>query len=168
MNCELLKRIGSHDTRAILELYDLHSRSVYSVALRVCQNSASAEEVLQEVFLQVWRKPQEFVCKVGGLPARLAVLARDLAVEHRRLGMSIQPNGQSRIKHSRTLQPLAEANRRLLEMAFFDGQTLIAIEKRTGLPPHVAAARIGKALADLRKDANSDCLTAHSDKHVEL
>jgi RNA polymerase sigma-70 factor (ECF subfamily) len=49
----LLARVGRGDQRAIASLYDRHSTLVYSVALRVCRDSASAEEVLQNIFMQI-------------------------------------------------------------------------------------------------------------------
>jgi len=56
----LLAQVALGDQRAMASLYDRHSPLVYSVALRVCRDSASAEEVLQNIFMQVWQAPQRF------------------------------------------------------------------------------------------------------------
>jgi RNA polymerase sigma-70 factor (ECF subfamily) len=51
---DLLARVGLGDQRAMASLYDRHSTLVYSVALRVCCDSALAEEVVQNIFMQMW------------------------------------------------------------------------------------------------------------------
>src|ERR1035441_10329649 len=51
----LLARVQSGDEQAMASIYDRYSRVVYSVALRVLRDPASAEDVLQEVFMQIWR-----------------------------------------------------------------------------------------------------------------
>jgi Sigma-70 region 2 len=55
-----LARVGLGDQRAIASLYDRHSTLVYSVALRVCRDPALAEEVLQNIFMQMWLAPRKF------------------------------------------------------------------------------------------------------------
>ena len=54
----LLSLVQSGDEQAVATLFDRYSRIVYSVALRVLSDAALAEDMLQEVFLQLWRTPQ--------------------------------------------------------------------------------------------------------------
>src|SRR5438874_13453239 len=56
----LVGRIHAGDETAMADLYDRYSSIVYGVALRVLGNTTAAEDVLQEVFLQLWRNPQAF------------------------------------------------------------------------------------------------------------
>ena len=62
-------------------LFDRYSRVVYSVALRVLRDPASAEDVFQEVFMQIWRNPDGFVATRGSLGGWLAVVARNRSID---------------------------------------------------------------------------------------
>jgi len=64
---QLVKAIRSADQAAMAELYDRYSSIVYSVALRVLQDTGAAEDVLQEVFMQLWRNPGAFDASRGNM-----------------------------------------------------------------------------------------------------
>ena len=80
----LIARIRAGDEIAMADLYDRYSGIVYGVALRVLANTTAAEDVLQEVFLQLWRNPQAFDADRGRLPAWLAVITRNRAIDYLR------------------------------------------------------------------------------------
>src|ERR1700753_547288 len=63
----LLARIKEGDELALSLLYERYSSVVYSVSLRVLRNSAGAQDVLQEVFMQIWRNPPQFEVAEWGL-----------------------------------------------------------------------------------------------------
>ena len=63
------------------ELYDRYSGVVYAVALRVLTDTGSAEDVLQEVFMRLWRNPDLFDSSRGNLAPWLAVIARNRAID---------------------------------------------------------------------------------------
>src|ERR1700691_5911501 len=65
-------------------LYDRYSAVVYSVALRVLGDTGSAEDVLQEVFMQLWRNPGMFDSSRGNLAPWLAVITRNRAIDQLR------------------------------------------------------------------------------------
>src|SRR6202522_1372634 len=73
----LLVLVQRGDQSAMSTLFDRYSRVVYSVALRVLRDPASAEDVLQEVFMQIWRNPDSFTATRGGLGGWLAVVSRN-------------------------------------------------------------------------------------------
>src|SRR4051812_7522013 len=77
----LLALVRRGDEHAMASLYDRYSRIVYSVALRVLRDPASAEDVLQEVFLQVWRSPERFVAIRGSLGGWLTVVTRNRSID---------------------------------------------------------------------------------------
>ena len=66
----LIARIRAGDESAMGDLYDRYSGVVYGVALRVLADTSAAEDVLQEVFLQLWRNPQAFDADRGRLAQR--------------------------------------------------------------------------------------------------
>ena len=90
---ELLTSVGLGDERAMALLYDRHSPLVYSVALRVCHDSASAEAIVQDIFMQMWLAPQKFDPASGSLDGRLAILSRNLAIDLLRRDESSESSG---------------------------------------------------------------------------
>src|ERR1700761_2165738 len=80
----LIMRLRAGDQSAMADLYDRYSGIVYGVALRVLANTTAAEDVVQEVFLQLWRNPQAFDADRGRLAPWLAVIARNRAIDHLR------------------------------------------------------------------------------------
>src|ERR1700744_3753381 len=77
----LLTRLGQHDEKAMEDIFRRYSGPVYSVALRVLHDTGQAEDVLQEVFLQLWRNPDAFVQNRGSLGAWLVVVARNRSID---------------------------------------------------------------------------------------
>ena len=77
----LIARIRAGDESAMSDLYDRYSGIVYGVALRVLGSTTAAEDVLQEVLLQLWRNPQAFDADRGHLAPWLAVIARNRAID---------------------------------------------------------------------------------------
>ena len=63
----LLGLVQRGDEYAMASLFERYSKVVYSVALRVLRDPASAEDVLQDVFMQIWRNPEGFVATRGSL-----------------------------------------------------------------------------------------------------
>ena len=78
---ELLTRVLRGDEGAMAVLFDRYSKIVYSVSLRVLRDTASAEDVMQEIFMQIWRNPNSFVSTKGSLGGWLAVVARNRSID---------------------------------------------------------------------------------------
>jgi hypothetical protein len=78
---ELLTRIQHGDDRAMAVLFDRYSKIVYSVSLRVLRDTASAEDVMQEIFMQIWRNPNSFVSARGSLGGWLSVVSRNRSID---------------------------------------------------------------------------------------
>src|SRR3954469_19420159 len=62
-------------------VYDEHGPAVYGAALRVLGNPAAAQDVAQDVFLRLWRRPQAFDARRGDLGAYLRLMARSRALD---------------------------------------------------------------------------------------
>lgn len=149
-------------------LYDRYSKVVYSVALRVLRDPASAEDVLQEIFLQIWRSPDGFIATRGTLGGWLAVVSRNRSIDTLRrrrpsepvdemvlpsaydLGAEAIRNGMMD-KARGLIHTLPVEQRKTLEMAFFDGLTHSEIAELTGDPLGTVKTRIRSALLTLRK-----------------
>jgi RNA polymerase sigma-70 factor (ECF subfamily) len=164
----LMTRIRNGDQSALSDLYDRYSQVVYSVALRVLGDTSQAEDVLQDIFMQIWRNPSTFDASRGSLGAWLAVISRHRAIDalrRRRPETDISDITVSfdadldRItdrnmavgKIRKALEELPKEQKKLLEMAFFEGLTHAEIAQRTGEPLGTVKTRIRTGLITLRK-----------------
>ena len=167
-DASLLTQVQAGEQRAMAMLYDRYSRLIYSVALRVLREPATAEDVLQEVFMQLWRNPDSFVSARGNLGSWLAVVARNRSIDilrRKRASLPVEdlplvaPGNladeaeQNRLmdRARATIQQLPREQRKTLEMAFFDGLTHSEIAELTGDPLGTVKTRIRTALLSLRK-----------------
>ena len=165
---ELVSRVRAGDQNAMGALYDRYSPLVYAVGLRVLADTAAAEDMLQEVFMQLWRNPTRFDASRGSLGAWLAVIARNRAIDALRkrryesdiedIVVSVEPDLASEADRSRAaknvrgaLNGMHPAQRQALEMAFFEGLTHTEIAAKTGEPLGTIKTRIRAGLLALRK-----------------
>jgi RNA polymerase sigma-70 factor, ECF subfamily len=81
----LVQRLLQKDVIAFEQLYDRHSRVVYSLLLRILQQAGTAEEVAQDVFLQLWRNAAQYDESRGPFVPWLLTLARNRALDTLRL-----------------------------------------------------------------------------------
>jgi RNA polymerase sigma-70 factor (ECF subfamily) len=164
----LLMLVKRGDEYAMATLFDRYSKVVYSVALRVLRDPASAEDVLQEIFMQIWRNPDSFVATRGSLGGWLAVVSRNRSIDALRRKRPMEPVEEMALASPYNLADEAERNtmmekarsviyklpveqRKTLEMAFFDGLTHSEIAEMTGDPLGTVKTRIRSALSTLRK-----------------
>jgi RNA polymerase sigma-70 factor (ECF subfamily) len=167
-DASLLAQVLGGDAQAMATLYDRYSRVVYSVALRVLGDPASAEDVLQEVFMQIWRNPDSFTPARGSLGGWLAIVSRNRSIDVLRrkrpttnvddvplassFNLADEAERNSLMERARgVIQTLPTEQRKTLEMAFFDGLTHSEIAEITGDPLGTVKTRIRSALLTLRK-----------------
>jgi RNA polymerase sigma-70 factor (ECF subfamily) len=81
---ELVERLGGRDLAAFEVLYDRYGDLVYSVSLRVVGDTYVAEDVTQDVFLRLWRRPDQFDVRRGRFVTWLLSVARNRSIDHRR------------------------------------------------------------------------------------
>lgn len=164
----LVTAIRSGDQGAMAALYDRFSSIVYAVALRVLQDTGAAEDVLQDIFMQLWRNPGAFDSSRGNMAAWLAVIARNRAIDALRkrrpqddiedVIVSVETDMASEADRSRAmtkvrgaLQAMPSPQRSALEMAYFEGLTHTEIAEKTGEPLGTVKTRIRTGLLSLRK-----------------
>jgi len=165
---QLLSLVQRGDEHAMASLYDRYSKVVYSVALRVLRDPAAAEDVLQEIFMQIWRNPDSFIATRGSLGGWLAVVSRNRSIDALRRKRPTDSVEDVALASPCNLSDEAERNimmeraklvivklppeqRKTLEMAFFDGLTHSEIAEITGDPLGTVKTRIRSALLTLRK-----------------
>lgn len=81
----LLSRLLQKDVSAFEQLYDRHSRLVYGLVLRILQQASTSEEVVQDVFLQLWRNAEQYDSSRGPFVPWLCTVARNRALDQLRL-----------------------------------------------------------------------------------
>ena len=159
-------------------VYDEHSRSVYAAAYRVLGNPAQAQDVVQDVFLRLWRRPRTFDAGRGELGAYLRMMARSRALDLWREGQALgrasdrlkvavaqdaprdaidRPAAQAeRREEGATVRDavrrLPDAQREAVVMAYWGGLTADEIAQRIEVPLGTAKSRIRLGLEKLRAE----------------
>src|SRR5712692_7719168 len=82
----VIDRVVARDPSAIAELYDRHSRLLFGLILRILKDRGEAEDVLQEVFVQVWTRAETYNVALGAPAPWLVRIARNRAIDRLRAG----------------------------------------------------------------------------------
>ncbi len=171
-SARLIGQIARGDGDAFARFYDRHAALVFSFAARLVRARPEAEDLLQEVFLQVWRQADSYRGERGSPEAWLLTMTRSrgidklrsirrrsekmLAVDEVQEGLrdGIVPSGgaqsEAKLAVSGALAELPDAQRRVLELAYFDGLTQTEIAARLGEPLGTVKTRIRAGLERLR------------------
>lgn len=151
-----MSRVAAGDARALEELYDRHAHMLYGLVLRIVRRVSDAEEVLQDAFLQAWRRADTWDPARGSAAAWLVTLARSRAIDRIRSvaararaetaapvpeapASADEPaasaaQSQRRERVSTALASLAPRQREVLELGYFGGLSQTEIAERIGAP----------------------------------
>jgi RNA polymerase sigma-70 factor (ECF subfamily) len=175
-DADVIRRIRAGDRAAFLEVYDRYAPLLLSVAARVLGDRREAEDVLQDVFTQIWHKSSGYDAELGSLSSWAVTLTRNKAIDRirastrrRRLMEEIaisaetaadapMPSanellhGRERAQHIRAaLADLSADQRQVIELAFFAGLSRSEIAARLGQPLGTIKARIRRGMLRLRE-----------------
>lgn len=174
-DADLLAAIADGDGAAFSALYDRHARILYAVVVRIVGERSDADDVLQEVFVQVSRDAKAFDPSRGGAFSWLALLARSRALDRlRSLGArerlateaAKEPRPEtedlaetaSRLELGHlaraALAEIPETQRQTLELAYFHGLTQTEIAARLGKPLGTVKTSVRLGLTRLRAVLN--------------
>jgi RNA polymerase sigma-70 factor (ECF subfamily) len=168
------------DPAAFGRVYDQHARGVHATAYRVLGNAAQAQDVVQDVFLRLWRRPQSFDSGRGELGSYLRMMARSRALDLWREGQAAgrasdrlklvvaheEPRGEARPSAEvergadaatvrDAVRRLPQAQREALVMAYWGGMTAGEIARRVEVPLGTAKSRIRLGLEKLRSECGA-------------
>jgi RNA polymerase sigma-70 factor, ECF subfamily len=174
---QLMVRLGGSRVEATIStLYDRYSRTVFGVGLKILGDRSLAEELVQEVFLKVWRSASTFDPSRGSFSTWLYRVTRSCALDlYRKQAHRITPvrDGDTHIaaapdsspgpqeivddswlswRVSRALEELDAPHREVIELAYFGGFSQREISERTGVPLGTVKTRTASAFKRLRQE----------------
>jgi RNA polymerase sigma-70 factor (ECF subfamily) len=169
--------VDLRDPQTFRRAFDEHHRAVYTAAFRIVNDPSQAQDVVQDVFLRLWRRPGSFDASRGDLGTYLRLLGRSRALDLWREGQ-VRGRAGDRLKivtgteeprvedhpgilaerdHDRAevreaLSKLPEAQREAIVLAYWGGLTADQIARRAHVPLGTAKSRIRLGLARLRDE----------------
>jgi RNA polymerase sigma-70 factor (ECF subfamily) len=177
---ELLSRVAHGDVAALRTLYDEHAPRAMAIAIRILRSVQEAEDVVQETFLELWRRARQFDAARGGAIAWVVTIARSRAIDRLRAagtadravagataGEGLSPTAfpaphaeaerrRDEERVANALRALPEEQRRTIELAYFEGLSQSEIAERTGTPLGTVKMRVKLAIAKLAKLLEED------------
>jgi RNA polymerase sigma-70 factor (ECF subfamily) len=174
---QLMANLDGPDVEvALSKLYDRYSRTVYGVGLKILGDRSTAEELVQDVFLKVWRSSRTFDASRSSFSTWLYRVTRSAAIDlYRKRAHKVHPvpNGGLHVaaardfsedpqkmvdeswlswRVSRALEALDAPHREVIELAYFGGLSQREISKRTGMPLGTVKSRTRSAFERLREE----------------
>ena len=170
---KLADGLRQRDPEAMLVLYDLYGKLVYSVILSVVRDSAMAEDLTQEAFLRVWNRAATFDGEKGNLEGWLVTVARNRAFDYLRAQRNSPetiPSSLSNVEQSKwfassdnhldsvtnqkavikAMDALKPEQRRVIELTHFEGMTQTEIAEKLSKPLGTVKGLVKSALKTLR------------------
>ncbi|CAN5653864.1 sigma-70 family RNA polymerase sigma factor [soil metagenome] len=170
-----IQGMAARDERAFARLHDATSAMVFGLLVRQLKDRTRAEDVAQDVYLQLWRNAESFDSNRGSAWSWIAVMTRSRAIDALRSDRSYgsalsdletrptaQPMGgheplpdrsaelaQQRGLVEQAMESLTEPQRQTIEAAFFEGWSHREIAERTGVPLGTVKGRIRSAFGIL-------------------
>lgn len=168
----LIRQVANQDRDAFSQLYDRFSSLVFSLAMRMLRARSDAEDLLQEVFVQVWRQARNYSTERGSPEAWIVNIARSRAIDKirsiRRMEKSFvltddparaessdnvessAAESEARMAMNSALANLPDTQRKVLELAYFDGLTQTEIANRLAEPLGTVKTRMRSGIQRLR------------------
>ena len=165
---DLMRRIQAEDPDALSQIYDRYNGILKALILRVIHNEAEAEDLLQEVFMEIWNQSKNFSPKKGQPLGWMVTLARRRAIDALRKKKAYlraeerlqaeseqQPDawvqnvteteihsGDTRVLMAKVISSLPEAQQKTVELAFFYGMSQREIAANTNTPLGTVKTRL--------------------------
>jgi len=172
---QLMRAVAAGSSDALSRLYDRHAAIVFGLARRILMRVEDAEEVVQDVFAQVWRDAGRYVPERATVAGWIVMLARTRAIDRLRARNArpdqthgaepgpaaplpapgrdpeqVAVSEEDGRKVRQALTSLPPEQRTLVEMAYYEGLTQSEIAERTGVPLGTVKTRVRAAMATLR------------------
>jgi RNA polymerase sigma factor (sigma-70 family) len=171
MLAPLMPRIAQGDRKALRALYDATSAKLFAVCLRILSDREESEDVLQDVYVTIWRRADRFDPARASVAAWISTIARNRAIDRLRARGPLaraepiealeiaddQPGADARLilvddaaRLEGCLGELDERTRTVIRTAFFEGVTYEALAVRMETPLGTVKSWIRRGLARLK------------------
>ena len=170
----LIEKMMAGDEQSLSRIYDRYSPMLFGMMMRILRDTQAAEEVLQDLFMQLWRSGAQFDATRGSLSSWLLVIGRNRAIsrlrgrasrevleeedgEYANVFVSAQnledeaSRAQMRNNITVALATLPHEQRQAVELAYFEGMTQSEIATRTGAPLGTVKTRVRTAMQSLKQ-----------------
>jgi RNA polymerase sigma-70 factor (ECF subfamily) len=157
---QLLQAVAGGSAEALGRLYDRHAGTVFALARRIVQAVEDAEEVVQDVFSQVWRDATRYERQRATVAGWIVMLTRARGGGQDAAELPLASSGPSPedltlasadvLAVRQALAVLPDAQRELVELAYYEGLTHTELAARTGTPLGTVKTRLRTAMAALR------------------
>lgn len=173
-----MQAVAAGDRAALARLYDEYSDRLLALARRLLRNPREAEDLVHDVFIEVWRHAGEYSAERGSARSWLVVRLRSRAIDR------LKSTGYSRVmcvdgealersivsqqpppsapsfdfegeKVRQAVEALPADQRAVLELSYFEGLSLAEAAERLGAPLGTIKSRLARALTRLRQDLRS-------------
>lgn len=166
---ELMERLARGDETAIRAIYQRFARLVFAIGLRLLGSREAAEELTQDVFMTAWRKAGQYDASRGRLPTWLITIAHNAAVDRLRRGVDGMPRTAPRLEESGAVEQseqdaildraevhgilriLSPPERKLIDLAYFQGWSAREIAESETIPVGTVKTRLRAVLIKLRR-----------------
>ncbi|CAM4475650.1 RNA polymerase sigma factor [Paenibacillus typhae] len=172
---QLMQQIRQKDPDALEKLYDRYEQMVYSFAYRIVKDSMAAEEVMQELFMRIWKNPEQYDSAKGKLSTWMFTVTRNIAIDQLRK-KSTRPPQQSadaeELQQLRdtgamtedmvemllageqvreALQELSRDQQQVMDLIYYQGLTQQEVAYHVAVPLGTVKSRVRLAMRQLQK-----------------
>lgn len=168
---DLIIRIKARDREAFHQLYDRYAQIIFSLCIRILRDDAEAEDVAQEIFVQIWKEAERFDPARASVKTWMFTIARSRALDRYRSRKTINQRMETEAEHeianasdssdlqsttlmrqyvTSALRQLSKEQRAVLELSYYEGLTQEEIAAKLGEPLGTVKSRIRASLIKLR------------------
>jgi RNA polymerase sigma-70 factor, ECF subfamily len=175
-DAEIMLKVAGYDSKALEQLYDRYSPILYTLIKKIVTDKESAEEILSDVFVIVWRQIDQFDFKTNNVYTWLVTLARNKAIDvlNRKVGKlmpeyddeyekehivpKLSPEIQAlelkevmnkKEKLEKALNGLTDAQKYVLDLSYYGGMDLAEIAGKMNIPAGTVKSKLQVAFGNL-------------------
>ncbi|HXG39169.1 MAG TPA: sigma-70 family RNA polymerase sigma factor [Bacteroidota bacterium] len=172
----LIERVKRRDEQALAKLYDRYAQLLYTLALRIVSTSEEAEDVLQEVFLQIWNRSNTYMKERGTVYSWVVTLTRNKAIDrvrskrYKQQAKEVKLDDAAHLAESHTTNPqhavvlkeyqeivaaaqkkLSSVEAQILDLSYYGGYSQTEIAKMLKMPLGTVKTKMRQGIIKLRQ-----------------
>lgn len=172
----LIERVKRRDQHALAKLYDRYAQVLYTLAVRIVSTAEEAEDVLQEVFLQIWNRSTTYMKERGTVYSWVVTLTRNKAIDrvrskrYKQQSKEVNVDDAAQLAESHTTNPqhvvvlreyqeivataqktLSSIEARILDLSYYGGYSQAEIAKMLKMPLGTVKTKMRQAMIKLRR-----------------